>query len=87
MASEKWLLSRASPRNSTANERSRLTATWLNVVAAGVITTGVVSPLMTGILSGSPVPLWLLLAASSACLSLGVLLHVIARGMVGRLRP
>lgn len=71
------------------NKRTKLTANWLNALAAGVIVTGVVAPsivLLFQIASGAFDHLWLILTASSVWLSMGFALHSVARAILGRLR-
>jgi hypothetical protein len=67
-----------------AEERRRLSAAWLNILAAGVITAGSVAPLP--VLVGAP---WShatgrLLALCLVCLLIGVSLHVVARLLLRR---
>jgi hypothetical protein len=67
-----------------AEERRRLSAAWLNILAAGVITAGSVAPLP--VLVGAP---WShatgrLLALCLTCLLIGVGLHWAARLLLRR---
>ena len=67
-----------------AEERRRLSAAWLNILAAGVITAGSVAPLP--VLVGGP---WnqatnRLLALCLACFLIGVGLHWAARLLLRR---
>ena len=71
------------------NERVRLTATWVNTVAAATIVTGVIAPIaaivfglsMSGTLSKTS-----FLLATLAWLLLGAILHLTARYILGSLQ-
>lgn len=70
------------------NERTKLTANWLNAMASGVIITGVVAPsiaVLFQIGTGMGLRPLLLAAASAVWLSCGVALHLLARKVLGRL--
>ena len=70
------------------NERTKLTANWLNAMESGVIITGVVAPSIAVLfqfsigIGFSPL---LLTAASCVWLSCGIALHLLARKVLGRL--
>lgn len=65
-------------------EKRKLTAAWLNIIAAGVVTTGGVAQIVSVLGGdgaahrGAPV-----LALALLCLGLGTGLHLIARAVVG----
>ena len=68
------------------NERTKLTANWLNAMASGVIITGVVAPSIAVLFQlsmGIGVSPLLLVAASGVWLSSGVALHFAGRKVVG----
>ena len=70
------------------NERTKLTANWLNAMASGVIITGVVAPSIAVLFQlsmGIGVSPLLLVAASGVWLSSGVALHLPGRKVLGRL--
>ena len=72
------------------NERTKLTANWLNALAAGVVVTGVVAPAV-GVIYGVPGPSgagYLILAISSVVwLAMGTAPHFLARKLLKGLRP
>ena len=78
------------PTGSIRSERIRLLATYLNTIAAGFAVTGVIGP-MANYLYGTTAPmirsLAQLCAEVAALLGLSLLLHVMARAVIGRLRP
>ena len=64
------------------NERLKLTANWLNTLAAGIIVTGVVAPAVAalyGVQGASQVGGGLLVALSAAWFGIGTALHLTAR--------
>lgn len=70
------------------DERTKLTATWLNTLASGTILIGLVTP-VAALIYGSGVvgvsrPLAILAGAGFTCLGGG--LHLIARRALGRSR-
>jgi uncharacterized membrane protein len=70
------------------NERTKLTANWLNALASGVIVTGVVAPsvaLLFQLANGIVPHIWVILLASMIWLSMGYALHSVARLILGRL--
>jgi hypothetical protein len=71
------------------NERTKLTATWLNALAAATVVTGVIAPLVAVVFgvstSGKVSPITFVLA-TLVWLLLGVILHMLARRILGRLR-
>jgi hypothetical protein len=72
------------------NEQVKLTATWLNTLAAAIITTGVVAPvvgLLFGFSGTAAISKVAIAAACGAWLLIGVILHLVARYTLGRLRP
>ena len=72
------------------NERVKLTANWLNALAAGIVVTGAIAPLVAA-LYGVPGPA----QASPASITVltlvwvaaGIALHLSARRLLGRLLP
>jgi len=71
------------------NERTKLTANFLNALSSGVIIAGFVAPLIAvGVgFQTSPVAAWKLAASSLTWFSTGVILHVGARWVLGRVPP
>jgi formate/nitrite transporter FocA (FNT family) len=66
------------------DERRKLTASWLNILAAGVISSGSVAQLIieaSGDHGRSTVGRTLITAA--ICLAVGLILHALARSLVG----
>ena len=71
------------------NERTKLTATWINSVASGVTITGGAAPIVAAVLGMSGVAqvgLVALAASSVIWLFVGISLHLTARAVLGRLR-
>jgi hypothetical protein len=71
------------------NERTRLTATWVNNVAAATVAAGTISPLAAlayGFM-GAHRAAWIVAALSGAWILAGAGLHAIARAILGSLRP
>ena len=70
------------------NERTKLTATWFNTLAAAFIAAGAVAPLAAVLygLSALPVELGRLLTLAPACVVVGCAIHFTARAQLGRLR-
>ncbi len=71
------------------NERVKLTATWVNTLAAATIITGVIAPIVAvvfGLPAGGSLPLTGFLVATAAWLSTGVILDATARHIIGSLR-
>lgn len=70
------------------NERTKLTANWLNAMASGVIITGVVAPSIAVLFQlsmGIGVSPLLPVAASGVWLSSGIALDLLGRKVLGRL--
>ena len=70
------------------NERVKLTATWINTLAAAFIATGFFAPaaaLLYG-LSTLPIGPARVLGLAAACLAIGTAIHMWARKTLGRLR-
>ena len=67
-----------------AEERQRLSATWLNILAAGVITAGSVAPLASLAGAGWAQSASHLLAFCAGCVLLGIGLHLAARLLIRR---
>ena len=71
-----------------ANERTKLTAAWLNALATALVATGVFAPaaaLLYGV-SGAALPGVALLLTTIACFVVGVFLHMLGRFALRRLR-
>lgn len=69
-------------------ERRKLTASWLNIVAASVISTGSVAQLLIGASSSQTgTGMGRTLVTAAICLVVGVTLHALARLLVGSDRP
>lgn len=74
---------RGAPIFLIANERTKLTANWLNALATAIIAAGAFAPMAVSIYGVS----WLLLSLLSAtCFAFGVFLHVLSRLALRRLR-
>jgi len=70
------------------NERTKLTATWINTLAAALIAAGAVAP-VTAILYGLaalPVGIGRVVGLAAGCVALGVAVHLRARAVLGSLR-
>ena len=67
-----------------AEDRQRLSATWLNILAAGVITAGSVAPLASLAGAGWAQSAGHLLAFCAGCVLLGIGLHLAARLLIRR---
>ena len=71
------------------NERTKLTAGWLNSLASGIIITGVVAPAIAAIfrVSGAlGIPVWLSVLSTLIWLSAGIGLHIMARRVLRSLK-
>jgi hypothetical protein len=70
------------------NERTKLTASWLNALATGLIAAGAFAPAAAWLygLSALPIGAFYLSAIAFACVVAGVSLHGFALAMLGRLR-
>lgn len=71
------------------NERTKLTANWLNAMASGVIITGVVAPLIAVLfrISSFDFSPALIVMSSAVWLSVGVALHLLGRRTLRRMTP
>jgi hypothetical protein len=69
------------------NERTKLTATWLNGVAIALMAVGGFAPTISYLAAtvSAPSPEWLT-TTSAACFGFSVALHFMARKVLGRLR-
>jgi hypothetical protein len=70
------------------NERTKLTASWLNTLATALIAAGAFAPwaaLFYGLTTAS-VRIVDLVVPSAGCLAIGACLHSIALALLGRLR-
>ncbi len=70
------------------NERTKLTAAWLNALATALIAAGAFAPAVARVygLSALPIGAFYLSALAFACVAAGIGLHVSALAMLGRLR-
>jgi hypothetical protein len=70
------------------NERTKLTATWINTLAAAFIAAGAVAPVAAILygLSMLPIATTRLLGLALTCAVLGFCIHLGARALLGRLR-
>lgn len=70
------------------NERTKLTANWINGLATAIVTAGVLAPLAAAIygLSALALPRIYLSLLASACFAIGIAIHFGARAILGRLR-
>jgi dipeptide/tripeptide permease len=71
------------------NERTKLSATWLNTLAAATVATGVIAPI-AAVVFGLPttvgISLLYFVLAALLWLILGIVLHLGARYILGRLQ-
>ena len=70
------------------NERTKLTASWLNALATALIAAGTFAPAAAWLygLSALPVGAFNLSTIALACTGVGISLHVSALATLGRLR-
>lgn len=72
------------------NERWKLTANWLNTIAAGTVIAGCVTPLVAlayGLRTNpEAVSTWVIVLLTLVWISVGVALHIMARAILGRLQ-
>jgi Na+/melibiose symporter-like transporter len=71
------------------NERTKLTATWLNTLAAATVVTGVIAPMVAvvfGLPTSGTVSPTAFMFAIAVWLLLGVALHIVARRVLRRLQ-
>ncbi len=70
------------------NERTKLTASWLNTLAAALIAAGAFAPAAASLygLSALPIGALYLSVVALACTAAGVSLHVVALATLRRLR-
>lgn len=72
------------------NERTKLTANWLNTLAAGIIVTGAVAPVVAAIygIPGPSQASYIVLALLTVVwIATGTVLHIAARKLLTRLQP
>lgn len=70
------------------NERTKLTASWLNTLATALIAAGAFAPMAARVygLSALPIGVFYLSAIAFACVAVGAGLHVSGLAMLGRLQ-
>lgn len=70
------------------NEQTKLTASWLNALAAALVAAGVFAPVAALIYGFTPIALdnRYLLVVAFGCFVLGSVLHLLGRAFLGRLR-
>ncbi len=70
------------------NERTKLTASWLNTLATALMAAGAFAPVAAWLygLSALPLGAGYLSALACACLIAGLGLHLIGLSLLGRLR-
>ena len=68
--------------NGIAQERRRLSAAWLNIVAAGVVSAGMMTPLTAVAFSGWGERTSSAVAVGGAAFLLGCGLHLLARAVI-----
>lgn len=68
------------------NERTKLTATWLNNLGVGAIVAGVIAPSISAIGNGDEAVIPLV-STGLAWILVGIALHMLGRKILGRMRP
>jgi hypothetical protein len=70
------------------NERLKLLAAWFNTVAAAVLTTGIVAPVIAVVYGFAPASAspTLVIASSLLCMLVGGGLHLAGRSVLGALQ-
>jgi hypothetical protein len=68
------------------NEQTKLSATYINSAAIGVLAAGVFGPLVGTISNGVTAQPWQLAALFTGCLLISAGLHYVARRLLGSLR-
>ena len=69
------------------NERTKLTATYLNGLAIALFAVGGLAPIFSHAFGAEPRPLWTLAAAAAICLVGSAALHLWARRILKGLIP
>ena len=69
------------------NERVKLSATFLNTVAAGSLVVGIIAPMVSLFLGGQPVPVGRVVALVVTLVVVSGVLHLLARALLKGLRP
>jgi hypothetical protein len=69
------------------NERRKLTASWLNAIATALVAAGVFAPVASQIygFGSNRADQTLVLASSSVCLAVSLILHLVGRQVLGGL--
>jgi len=70
------------------NERTKLTATWLNTLATASVAAGVFAPIAALLYQLAPVSMAVrdFIAIGLGCFAIGGALHLLGRASLGRLR-
>jgi hypothetical protein len=70
------------------NEQTKLTATWVNTLAAAFIAAGAVAPVAAALygMAALPIGAGRLIALALACVALGFGIHLMARAQLRNLR-
>ena len=71
------------------NESTKLTATWLNTLAAATVATGVIAPMVAlvfGVPTSAAISAAAFVIATVIWLGLGMSLHLLARAVLRRLQ-
>ncbi len=70
------------------NERTKLTASWLNTLATALLGAGAIVPLAAWAYgySSAPVQTGTLVAVSLTCVAVSAAIHIIGLTLLGRLR-
>ena len=71
----------------TEEERRRLTAAWLNIIAAGLVSAGLLQALIWLVTEGWGERAMRLLVLGAGCLLAGFGVHLIARAFIPRSPP
>ena len=69
------------------NERTKLTATYLNGVAVALFAVGAISPVISVMNAPSTTASPSVAAVAAICIASSLALHYLARVILGRLRP
>jgi hypothetical protein len=70
------------------NERTKLTATWLNTLATALIATGALAPAAAALIGISILPIAVsrVIVLAACCIVVGSAIHLASRRLLGSLR-